>query len=196
VATLETRSRLGGTAGNEILTASTALVLTCLLIAEGVTVIHMQGLRGVHMFIGLALIPPIVLKLASTGYRFARYYTGARAYRAKGPPPLPLRVLAPALVASTVDIFVSGVLLLGSGHKSDTLLLIHKAGFIAWIGLFGIHFLYYIGRVVRSLRRDWTAARRHDVPGSGARAALVAAATGGGVALGLALLPAINAWTA
>jgi hypothetical protein len=193
---LGTRDRLGGTVGNEMLTTTTAVVLTVLLIGEGVTVIHMDGLVGAHMFIGLALIPPLLLKLASTGYRFARYYTGARAYRAKGPPPLPLRVLAPALVASTVDIFVSGVLLLGSGHKSDTLLLIHKAGFIAWIGLFGIHFLYYIGRVVRSLRRDWTAARRHDVPGSGARAALVAAATGGGVALGLALLPAINAWTA
>jgi hypothetical protein len=193
---LGTRDRLGGTVGNEMLTTTTAVVLTVLLIGEGVTVIHMDGLVGAHMFIGLALIPPLLLKLASTGYRFARYYTGARAYRAKGPPPLPLRVLAPALVASTIDIFVSGVLLLGSGHKSDTLLLIHKAGFIAWIGLFGIHFLYYIGRVVRSLRRDWTAARRHDVPGSGARAALVAAATGGGVALGLALLPAINAWTA
>ena len=55
------------------------------------------------MFVGLLLIPPVVLKLASTGYRFVRYYAGARAYREKGPPPLPLRLLAPVLVASALS---------------------------------------------------------------------------------------------
>ncbi len=45
----------------------------------------MHGLLVAHMFIGLVLIPPVLLKLGSTGYRFARYYTGAPAYRAKGP---------------------------------------------------------------------------------------------------------------
>ena len=29
------------------------------------------------MFIGLLLVPPVLLKLASTGYRFVRYYSGA-----------------------------------------------------------------------------------------------------------------------
>ena len=61
------------------------------------------------MFIGLVLIPPVVLKLASTGYRFVRYYTGARGHRAKGPPPAPLRALAPLLVATTLAIFATGV---------------------------------------------------------------------------------------
>ncbi len=51
-----------------------------------------------------------------------------------------------------------------------------------------------VPRVVRSLRVDWTAARRHAVPGAGARAMLVAAAAGGGVALALALLPTIHAY--
>ena len=49
----------------------------------------MGGLVSAHMFIGMVLIPPVLLKLASTGYRFVRYYTGSQAYRAKGPPPLP-----------------------------------------------------------------------------------------------------------
>ena len=40
-----------------------------------------------------------------------RYYTGARAYREKGPPALPLRMLAPVLVAATIGIFASGVAL-------------------------------------------------------------------------------------
>ena len=47
-----------GVAGNEILTSATAVLLTALLIAEGVTVIHMNGLGTVHMFIGMVLIPP------------------------------------------------------------------------------------------------------------------------------------------
>ena len=69
---------LGGTSGNEILTGATAVVLTLLLLAEGVTVIRMNGLVTVHMFIGMVLIPPLLLKLGSTGYRFARYYAGSR----------------------------------------------------------------------------------------------------------------------
>src|SRR6266700_2655738 len=47
-----------------------------------------QGrLPGLHMFVGLLLIPPVALKLASTGYRFVRYYTASPAYRRKAPPP-------------------------------------------------------------------------------------------------------------
>ena len=91
------RDRFGGTEGNEILTSATAVVLTGLLAVEAYTVVHMRGLVGLHMFIGLVLIPPVLLKLASTGYRFARYYTGSRAYRVKGPPAMPLRLMAPVL---------------------------------------------------------------------------------------------------
>jgi hypothetical protein len=57
-----------------------------------------------------------------------------------------------------------------------------------------VHFLAYVPRVARSLRADWGAARRDAVPGAGLRAMLTAAALGGGAALALALLPAINAW--
>src|SRR6266550_4435588 len=96
---VEPRDRFGGVEGNEILTSATAVALTVLLVTEGVTIVHMGGLLSAHMFIGMVLIPPVLLKLASTGYRFVRYYTGSCAYRAKGPPPLALRLLAPALVA-------------------------------------------------------------------------------------------------
>src|SRR4051794_38318187 len=114
--------RLGGTEGNEILTSATAAVLTILLVAEGITIIDLGGLLGVHMFMGLLLIPPVLLKLGSTGYRFVRYYTRARPYREKGPPALPLRVLAPVFVATTAGVFVTGVWLLLLGHRSDQLL--------------------------------------------------------------------------
>ena len=58
----------------------------------------------------MVLIPPVALKLGSTGYRFARYYLGSPVYRAKGPPLLPLRLLAPVLVLTTLLVFATGVL--------------------------------------------------------------------------------------
>jgi hypothetical protein len=188
------RGRLGGTEGNEIITSATAIVLTALLAVEGYTVVDMRGLVSLHMFVGLVLIPPVLLKLASTGYRFVRYYTGSRAYRSKGPPQLPLRVLAPVLVASTIAVLITGVLLLAAGDKSHTLLFLHQASFIAFGVVFAVHFLAYLPRAVSSLRTDWAAARRQAVPGAGLRGMLLAAAVGGGAALALSLLPAIDAW--
>jgi hypothetical protein len=188
------RDRFGGTEGNEILTSATAVVLIGLLAVEGYTVVHMRGLVSLHMFIGLVLIGPVLLKLASTGYRFARYYSGSRAYRANGPPLMPLRLMAPVLVASTIGVLVTGVLLLAAGHKSDTLLMLHKVSFIVFAVVFAVHFLAYVPRVARSLRSDWGAARREAVPGAGLRAMLLAAALGGGCALVLALLSVIDGW--
>ena len=191
---LSRRERGGGTEGNEILTSGIAALLTVLLVAEGVTVIHMDGLVTAHMFIGMVLIPPVLLKLASTGYRFTRYYLGAAAYRKKGPPLLPLRMLAPVLVAATVGILATGVWLLVLGRRSDVVLELHKLSFIAWGVVFGIHFLSYLPRVLRSLRDDWGASRRRAVPGTGLRGMLIAASLGAGVALALSVLSAIEGW--
>jgi len=187
---------VGGVEVNELLTSSVAALLVILLIAEGVTILNMRGLRGPHMFIGLMLIPPVALKLASTGYRFARYYTGAPVYVAKGPPQLALRFLAPLLVASTVMIFVTGVWLLILGHRSDQVLMLHKVGFIVWSGIFGLHFLAHLPRVGRSLRTTWgsSASHRPRTPGRGVTATLVALSLCAGLLLALALLSHIGAW--
>jgi hypothetical protein len=190
----ERPDRFGGVAGNEILTSATAVVLVGLLLAEGYTIVNMRGLVTVHMFLGLVLIPPVLLKLGSTGYRFARYYARDRAYRDKGPPLLPLRVMAPVLVASTIAVLLTGVLLLAAGHNSGTILGLHQLSFVVFGVVFVVHFLAYLPRVVRSLRADWGAARREAVPGAGLRGMFVAASLGGGAALALALLPAITGW--
>jgi hypothetical protein len=58
-------TRHPGAAGNERLTSATGAVLTALLIAEGVTILWLGGLRTEHMFIGLVLIPPVLLKLSA-----------------------------------------------------------------------------------------------------------------------------------
>jgi hypothetical protein len=188
------RWRAGGADGNEILTSAAAVALVGLLVAEGITIVDMRGLLSAHMFIGLVLIPPVALKLGSTGYRMLSYYAGSRAYRMKGPPRLPLRLMAPLLVASTLAVLASGVVLLAVGRKSNAVLTIHKLSFIVFGVLLAVHFLAYVPRVWRSVRADWGAARRHAVPGTGTRAVLVAAALGGGAALALALLPTIHAY--
>jgi hypothetical protein len=184
------RDRLGGTAGNRLLTSATGLVLVVLLLAEGATILWMGDLRTEHMFIGLVLIGPIALKVTSTGYRFVRYYTRAPRYRAEGPPLLPLRVLAPVLVVTTLLIFASGVLLLLMGHRSGVVLELHKVAFIVWSACFGVHFLWYLPQAWSAL----AATRSERTSGWGLRGALLGAALGGGTALALALLPSIEAW--
>lgn len=186
--------RLGGTDGNEALTSAAAAILTLLLLGEGVTILDIGGLRSPHMFIGMLLIPPVLVKLGSTGYRFARYYVGARAYREKGPPITPLRLLAPVLVATTVGVFATGVALLVLGHRSGLVLQLHKLSFIAWGVVFGVHFLAHLPRMLRSLGSDWTAAGRRRLPGAGARLALLAGSMAGGLALALLVLSAITGW--
>jgi hypothetical protein len=185
-----------GTAGNELLTCATAAVPTALLLAEGVTILWLGGLRTEHMFIGLVLIPPVLLKLGSTGYRFVRYYTRAPRYLEKGPPRLLLRVLAPVLVCSTVLVFGSGVALLLIGHRSDIVLELHKVAFIVWSGVFGVHFLAYVPRAAGSLRSAWATrpSYRPRTPGRAITALLAVTSLCAGLALALLLLPHIGAW--
>ena len=182
----------GGPEGNELLTVATASVLFVLLAALGVTIVDMGALEQAHMILGVLVIPPVLLKLGSTGYRFVRYYTGSRPYRLKGPPLLPLRILAPPLVLTTVIVFVTGILLLADGHKVGTLLEVHKVSFIVWVALFGVHVLAYGQRVLRALPFYWRSGQA--VPGVGLRAMLVATSLGAGAALTVTLLPAIDRW--
>ena len=97
-------------AGNQRLTALAGAMLYVLSVAIVVTVLDISGLLAEHYLVGFLLIPPVALKLGSTGYRFLRYYAGSPPYRLARPPPLLLRFLiAPLLVASTVAVFVTGL---------------------------------------------------------------------------------------
>ena len=139
---------LGGTDGNERLTANTAAILIVLLAVEAATLLSLRSLLPVHVFVGMLLIPPVALKLASTGYRFLRYYRRAPEYVSKGPPMLLMRmVVAPFVVATTVALFASGVALIVLGPKSDVVLNVHKASFILWAGAISIHVLVYVRRL-------------------------------------------------
>jgi hypothetical protein len=141
--------RSGGADGNERLTATAGALLLLLLAAEGVTIVFIRPLLSLHMFLGVLLIPPVALKLMSSGYRFFRYYAGNLHYRLKGPPQLVMRLLAPILVASTGIVFSSGVVLLASGRRSGIWLGIHKTSFIVWVTVASIHVVVYVWRVPR-----------------------------------------------
>ena len=65
--------------------------------------------RPVHFFVGFALMPLLGLKLASTGWRFGRYYLRSRYYKAAGPPSWTGRLIAPLLIVSGISLFASGV---------------------------------------------------------------------------------------
>lgn len=187
------RPRLGGIEGNELLTMSVAVVLLVLLAAEFVTLLDLGPLLSVHMVVGLVLIPPVLLKLASTGYRMVRYYTRSPAYREKGPPVLPLRLLAPVLALSAVAMLGTGVWLLALGHKSDTVLFFHKGFVIAFTGLLGIHVLAYGLRTIRALGN----ARRRErppLPGGGLRSMLIASSVGAGVVVAVVMSDLVARW--
>jgi len=189
----------GGTDGNEQLTAMTGLVLIVLLAVIGVTILRKSQLISVHLFVGLVLIGPVVLKMASTGYRFARYYTGNSAYRRKGPPLLPLRLIAPVVALSTVMVFASGVVLLfeGPAHRGSWVL-VHKASFIVWLVFTGLHVLGHLPGLPASL----TATRRTRAeldgiaPGRAGRWIALVGMCVGGLVLAVLLIPQFAAWTA
>lgn len=208
----------GDTEGNERLTVITGLILIVLLAALGITIVQIGQLIWLHLFLGLLLIGPVALKMASTGYRFVRYYTANARYRVKGPPAPALRMLAPLVVLLTVIVFASGVVLLfigpGSSLRSN-MLLIHKVGFIAWIVVTAVHVLGHLPELVRfngvsRQTRTEINELRASIPGFGPGAeppltARLPGATGRwlslgtaiavGLVLALVLIPDFGIWT-
>ena len=198
--TVQARTRRltgGGTTGNERLTAVNGAVLIVLLAVIGLTLLRLRSLLSVHLFVGMLLIPPILLKLASTGYRFVRYYTHDPAYRRKGPPPALLRMMAPLMVLSTVVVLASGVALLFVGPSSrDTLLPIHKVSFIIWGVIFVLHVLGHLVELPSALRADYSPSARltGDVTGRSGRTLALSGALVAGVVLAILVIPEFGPW--
>lgn len=184
-----------GVEANARLTASTAAVLLVLLAAEGVTILSTHSLLRPHVFIGAVLIPPVLLKTATTMWRFGRYYLGSPAYRRKGPPPWILRVLGPAVVVLTATVLGTGVALLYAGSSwHGRLLTAHKASFILWFGAMTVHVLGHIPATVRRAGRDWGG--RVRLAGANLRRATLVASVGAGLLLGAVLLGQVAAYLA
>jgi hypothetical protein len=187
----------GGTSGNERLTAATGVLLLVLLAVIGVTILRLGQLLWVHLFVGMLLLPPVLLKLGSTGYRFARYYTANPAYREKGPPATPMRLLAPFVVVSTVVVMGSGVALLFAGPSSrGTLFPIHKLSFFAWLAFTALHVLGHLLDLPAPLRADFRAnsGLSGQEPGRDGRVLSLIGVLVAGLVLAVLLIPEFSPW--
>lgn len=189
----------GGTEGNERLTYATGAMLLVLLALIGVTIVRIGQLLPEHLFLGMLLVPPVLLKMSSTGYRFVRYYTGNSAYREEGAPELALRVLAPLVVLSTLVVFISGIVLLFAGPSSrETVFPIHKDSFFVWLALMGLHVLGHLPGMPSVLRADYgaSAGLSSDVTGRAGRNLALAGALVAGIVLAVVLIPEFGPWLA
>jgi hypothetical protein len=190
----------GGPAGNARLTAVTGLVLLAGFLAELVTLLDVSGLIDWHVAIGVLLVPPALLKTASTGWRIVRYYTGSRAYRASGSPPMLLRLLGPVVVLSTLGLLGSGLALIALGPDASRHILVralgqrvdavtvHQAFFAAWAVATGLHLLARLAPAIA------LAGRGVAVPGGRRRVAAIAGTLVAAAIAAVLLVGAASAW--
>lgn len=184
-----------GAEGNARLTGTLGLILLVLLAMEGLTILAIRPLLGAHVFLGMLLLPPVLLKISSTVWRFARFYLGADEYQRRGRPFLILRLLGPLVILTTLAVIGTGiVLVLGPPTWRLPLLFLHKASFILWFGLMALHVLAHLVDVARLGPRDWLGRGRDRLSGIGARQTAVAASLVAGTVLGVLVLPAASGW--
>ena len=208
----EVAGQTGGPAGNALLTAWTGLLLLVLFVAEVVTLLDLSRWLDWHIIIGVLLVPPALVKTASTGWRILRYYTGEARYRRAGPPPILLRVLGPLVVAATLVLLASGLLLVATGSATArqpfltlgghplSLVTIHAGLALAWAVVTGLHVLARLAPAVLIVAEPWSSRRPERahpgrrVPGATARLLLIAAALACAVAAIPLVTPVAPGW--
>jgi hypothetical protein len=171
-------------AGNARLTGTMGAILFVLFALEGLTILgHVGGLLSWHVFLGMMLVPPVLVKTGTTSYRIFRYYTGDPAYVRKGPPPIVLRLLGPAVIGTTFLVIATGVALLvaGGGHQLG---LAHKVSFVLWFAAMTIHVLGHLRETPSLASADYRRGGR-PVPGVLGRRLAAVAVLAAGIALGL-----------
>ena len=191
--------RTGGAEGNERLTAMTGSVLLVLLLVECYTILRIDHLLTLHVFLGMLLLGPVTLKAGLVLYRFARYYTGSGPYRRKGPPALLLRLIGPVIMLLTACVFGSGIMLAVVGPSYDgsgsDWLTIHRISFIAWAFFITIHVLAYVWRLPRLLAAEARTGRAMEVLGGrGTRLALLLASLLAGLVIALLTVHLAGNW--
>ena len=175
-----------GVFANERLTSLTGGLLLVLLALLGVTILSVRILLPEHFLLGFLVIPPLALKMTSTGYRFVRYYTGDPQYRRAGPPELLMRLLAPIVVVSTVAIFATGLELWFFGLRFGSVWVeAHKLSFMVWLPATGVHVLGHLSRTGRAAAEELSSS---PLAGALTRRSLVAGSLVTGAVLAIASL--------
>jgi hypothetical protein len=187
-------SRSGGVDGNERLTAMVAALLLVLLFLVGLTVPVANAQTRLHVFLGVVVIPPVLLKVATTSWRFIRYYSGSYSYRRKGPPLPLLRLLGPIIVVLTLVMLFSGVGLVVVAPVSmhAQLSQIHHASFFLWFVVMSVHVLAHLRETATFAPRDFLRRTRRQVRGGRRRAAVTLMSVVVGVVSAWAILPYVS----
>lgn len=182
-----------GPAGNSRLTSATGMLLLLMLAVEGVTVLRVRQLITLHVYLGLLLLGPVLLKTASTTWRFFRYYSGSAPYVRKGPPHPLLRVLGPLVIVTSLVLLGSGVALITTRRGDGGLLLTtHKVSFFLWFAVMAVHVL---GHLREAATDSIAELRSPGVRGRNLRMVLIVVALVAGVATATALMPTASSWT-
>lgn len=182
----------GGSEGNERLTAATAAVLLVVLALEGLTLLGVKQFLRPHIFLGLLVIPLVLLKLASTGWRMTRYYRRSAEYVRRGPPALLIRtIVAPVLVVSTILLIATGIAAAALDSRG-LLLNLHKLSFFVWLGAMSIHVLTRGLKLPRLIAADWW--RRDALSGRRVRQLVLTGTIAVGLVLAVTTLPVVDHW--
>jgi hypothetical protein len=194
----------GGPAGNARLTAWAGLLLLVLFVVECFTLLSLHQMLSLHILLGAALIPLVLLKTGTTGWRIARYYAGSSDYLQGGPPPVLLRLLGPLVVVTGLAVLGTGLALIAlgastfstivsvAGFRVDALT-VHQASFAAWLVVTALHAL---ARTVPAAQlAAGTTPRRHRSPGATWRGGILVLTIAVGVGTGLLVLHLSGDWT-
>jgi hypothetical protein len=190
----------GGVEGNARLTGGAGAALFVILAVEGLTILQIKQLISVHVFVGMLLVPLVLLKTGTTGYRFAHYYTGDPPYRRKGPPQPILRFTGPLLVLSSLVVLGTGIALIALGRDvGRQYLWLHKASFFVWGALIALHVLGHLRETATLTGADWqerklSGVAEHRLAGARARLSLLVVTVAVGVVLGIGSLGWIGTW--
>jgi hypothetical protein len=182
--------------GNERMTAVAGAVLLVLILVELVSAVILHTLLSIHVFVGVLLAGPLIVKLGSTGWRFLCYYTGSPAFVRRGPPHLALRVMAPLLIATTLVVIGSGIGLVVTGPLSAGLLLpLHGFSVLVWLPLLALHVFAHTWRVPRLVADDWSEpSDKSNVSGRGRRLVVNLGALLAGAVAAILLFPGASPW--
>jgi hypothetical protein len=183
-ATRATSASNDGVRANERLTASLGVLLLVGFAAEGVTILlGVKAVLPAHVFIGVLLVPPVMLKVGTTTYRMVRYYAGDPAYVDRGPPAWLLRIAGPLVVLSTAVVLVTGIAAVVIDPRPDWAESGHKTSVLAWAGLMAVHLLGHARETPAKATADWR--RGRAVAGRRGRVLAIVAVIALGIAFGL-----------
>jgi hypothetical protein len=178
-----------GPAGNARFTALTGTMLLLPLAVVLASGVFFGDARTVHFFAGFVVIPPVGLKLATTGWHAARYYIRDRrdhGYRALGPPGWTSRALGPVLVAAAILVLGSGVALWVQRTEHGPWSTVHTDSAVVLALALGGHLLLRAWRTAWHTAADLGMVAAPPLPGRTWRRAMVTASLACGVVIAAA----------